>query len=560
MLLIKKYSLGFTQKINHEVVIFICIIAFYTALCLPYLVDNHFFAPDADRIALDGAFLKDFIFDLPGSLTQPFQYTVNYYAKYPGLSVGYRPIFFQSIEALFYMAIGTSYVTSKITVLCFLFTGMFFWLKLVKETHDFRYAVFSLLLWITNPMVYCYSQQSMLEIPTLSMIIISTYFVYRYYNDSELSFKNAVIMSICVGLTLWTNQKSAFILLVICGYPIFTGRWNILISKQNIVSYFIISLFIVPLAFMTLWLGEQNLSQSVGLDRGFSLLKEITENLVFLYKNHFSIVVILLIMTGVTGILIKKKKNCLFYFTVILSVYLFFTYIKHDIPRYSMYWIPFFCLVAAEGLFFIIKIPRIPENISKKLIYVIIFGTISYQLSLLPNVFVGTASGYEEAAKFTIKNSESPVIWFDGYANGQFIFFVNIHDKKKEMVVLRGDKLISSSSISYTNKLEIHLHNEDEILKKLSAMGVQFIVVESINVSGLEIYTRFREMLKNESIFKLIKTIDVKSNNKTLENMKLLVYKKLDWAALDPEQELILRLPVVGQTLKLRMSRVLPKK
>jgi hypothetical protein len=117
---------------NPETLIFIGVILFYIAICSPYLFDNHFFAPDADRIAMDGAFLKDFILDLPGSLLHPYEYTVNYYAKYPALSIGYRPIFFQSMEAVLYLVLGTSYVTSKITVLCYLFTGMFFWIKLEK--------------------------------------------------------------------------------------------------------------------------------------------------------------------------------------------------------------------------------------------------------------------------------------------------------------------------------------------------------------------------------------------------------------------------------------------
>jgi hypothetical protein len=151
------------------------------------------------------------------------------------------------------------------------------------------------------------------------------------------------------------------------------------------------------------------------------------------------------------------------------------------------------------------------------------------------------------------------VVLFDGYANGHFIFFMNIHDTQREFIVLRGDKLISSSSISYTNKLEVHLHDKNEISKALSDMGVQFIIVESENMSGLEIYTIFREMLNKSAQFKLCKTIDIKSNKKRFENVKLLVYENLMRPGINPDQELKLRLPVIGQTLELKMDRILPK-
>ena len=48
--------------------------------------------PDADRIMMDGVFIHDFLKDLP--LTHIYQYTTEYYAQYPALSIGYRPPFF----------------------------------------------------------------------------------------------------------------------------------------------------------------------------------------------------------------------------------------------------------------------------------------------------------------------------------------------------------------------------------------------------------------------------------------------------------------------------------
>ncbi len=95
---------------------------------------------------------------------------------------------------------------------------MFFWYQLVRELYSSSYALISLLLWLTNPMVYQYAQQPMLEIPTLSMGIVCIYYLHKYEANPSKYF--AIVLGIMVGLTLWINQKSGFILPLLFIYPI----------------------------------------------------------------------------------------------------------------------------------------------------------------------------------------------------------------------------------------------------------------------------------------------------------------------------------------------------
>jgi len=77
------------------------IFVLFISMALPHIVNNNFWAPDADRISMDGIFLLDFIKDLPGSALHPYEYTTFYYAKYPALSIGYRPPLFPSYRKPF---------------------------------------------------------------------------------------------------------------------------------------------------------------------------------------------------------------------------------------------------------------------------------------------------------------------------------------------------------------------------------------------------------------------------------------------------------------------------
>ena len=90
-------------------------------------------------------------------------------------------------------------------VMFFLLIGMIYWFLLVSKIYDPSTALLSLLFWLMNPFIYKFSQQILLEIPTLSMCIVCVYYFFKF--ESNSSVRHAVILGIVVGLTLWTNQK-----------------------------------------------------------------------------------------------------------------------------------------------------------------------------------------------------------------------------------------------------------------------------------------------------------------------------------------------------------------
>ena len=110
-----------------------------------------FWFPDAGRHAMDGIFLLDFIKDF--AFLHVFDYTVQYYAKYPALGIGYYPPFFALVEAGFYALFGISIVSARLTVLFFALIAVIFWFRLVKLIFDEKIAFYSTFLLITTPFV-----------------------------------------------------------------------------------------------------------------------------------------------------------------------------------------------------------------------------------------------------------------------------------------------------------------------------------------------------------------------------------------------------------------------
>jgi len=557
LLTITKNLMLYFKKIK-SVPIILAIFILFVLMSVPHLSDPYFFAPDADRITMDGVFLFDFISDLPQSLQNIYEYTITYYAKYPALSIGYRPIVFPLTEVPLYFAFGFSYLSAKMAVLLFLFIGMFFWYQLVRELYSSSHALISLLLWLTNPMIYRYAQHTMLEIPTLSMCIICIYYLHKY--ETNPSSKYAVVLGIMVGLTIWTNQKSGFVLPLLFIYPIVKKNLTLFISKNTILSGFIIIICLIPPVFITLWLGDQNLSQSVGII-GSELIAyefEFFENISYLYGFHFSEFMLFPILIGMIFSFISKDDRCLMFICCIVCVYIFFTVIRIKEPRYSMYWIPCFTIFACVGLE---KMACCLEKFFKTRGHYIKILTYCFpiliQISFFPNVFVGHAEGYEDAAEYVLHNTKSPVIFFHGYANGQFIFFVRQNDPDRESVILRGSKIITSSSVTDKNKLQIHLHSAEDIYERFSDYSVHFVVVESNNTTDIEIYDELRELLRDTSKFKLHRTIPVNSNITLLKGQNLLIYENMGYKDRSKDRVLTLPLPIVGKTINIKLNKLI---
>jgi hypothetical protein len=117
------------------------------------------------------------------------------------------------------------------------------------------------------------------------------------------------------------------------------------------------------------------------------------------------------------------------------------------------------------------------------------------------------------------------------------------------MYVLRGDKLLSSSAVYSDHNLEIHAFSEVDIKRIIDEFGVSCIVVESADVSGIEIHEIFRDYLASGP-FKLMNDIVVESNRSELQNQTLKIYRYLEFRPATAEY-LSIKLPIIGKNLKI---------
>lgn len=534
----------------------LAILLLMSLLLLRGIGDVNIAFPDAARLLMDGVFIYDFLIDLP--ITNLYQYTTEYYAQYPALSIGYRPPFYPLIEAIFYSVFGIEIWSSRLATVLFAVLGVSCWFDLLRRTYNNSIAISSSLLLVTTPFFCTWGWYTLTDLPVASMMMATAYFFFRYSETEKLSHLYSFTFVFCISI--WTKQTAAFQVIWFVLFLIYKRQLLTYLKRKEIwFSITIMVIIITPLIIITLWLGKENMAQSVGSsakiysDYGRLSWDNLTWLIRALVKIQITPPVFILSLVGAVLAIYKRDKKFIFFGLLIASVYVFFTYILAKTPRYTIFWMPAFTLLAVLPLYYFQK-SKVFYHFSWILIAAISIFQI-YKSFEKPQLY---ASGYDVAAQYVLDNcQDSPTVLFDGYNNGYFTYFMRALDPKRSMYVLRGDKILSSSSIYSNHNTETYASTTEDIQKIIDNYGFACIVVENNNPFKIKIHTIFRDYLATGP-FQLIHEITVNSNRPVLQNQTIKIYRYLQLKP--PTAEfLIIKLPVVGKELKIPYKKLLNK-
>lgn len=526
-------------------------LALMTALFSRGLFDESIGYPDADRILMDGVFIADFIRSI-SSWNHPVDFAVAYYTQYPALSIGYRPPFFPAIESLFIMVLGEHVWSGRLALIGFAIVGFGAFFALIRRQFDEKTAGAAVGLAVSLPFIVGWSWYTMAEIPVLSMILLTAYWVYRYSEGDGSKYLYFSVFSFAAAV--WTKQTAVFAVLWFLPYLIGHLGFKSLISRREIWSGVIILFILVaPLALITFWLGDLNIAQSVGENpRGPQIPRYYWENLILypkaLITGQLTWPVGLLVISGLIQATNKKDSRINFYLWWIIAVYLFFTSLNDPkLPRYTIFWIPAFCLFAALPLTYM---QQNSSLVKRRMLGIFIICSILYGVIATFQKRPQYITAFKEAAAYVLKNAERPVVLVDAHNNGYFTFFIRQFDQKKRFFVFRGDKLFSSSAIESNTWQKIHAHSRQDLKDILDKYGIDLIVVESSDYTGLSIHKEFRNYLQTGDFIKET-SFPIESSLPRYRNQSLDVYRYRN-NNLKKSEDLVIRLPIIGKIIRIR--------
>ncbi|HXV27890.1 MAG TPA: glycosyltransferase family 39 protein [bacterium] len=524
-------------------------------LLLRHIGDVNLVYPDAERILMDGVFIMDFFRAMP--LNRVYEFITGYYAQYPALSLGYRMPFFPMVEALFNAVFGVHIWSSRLAILTFAYAGAIAWYKLIERIFDKTTAFWSTLIVMTTPYVVQWGWYTMGELSFFAMCMVTAYFFYRYTENFQPKY--LYFATVFLGLSVFTKQTALFMLLWFVPYlAVKAGLRDCLKRKEIWVSLALCLIIFAAFAVITLRLDDWNIMQSVGIkNKAYPAWRLRWDNLQFypaaIQKDHLTGPVLILGLLGLGASIYKKDSRIIFFLLLILSNYLFFTYLVAKEPRYAICWIPAFSLFAALPAHYLKKIKPLRTGVSAILAAVVLYQA-GHAYAMPPRF----ASGYHEAAEYVMRHRISPMVFFDGHLDGYFIYFIRRLDRERSVYILRGDKLLKKNSVEQqrekSNDRKSWILEAEEIEEIFSRYGVEYAVVESTPYyQDKRAQPELRKWLAGGGFFELVKEIPVKTNWTPLEGKTLKIYRRQDF---NPNTAELLQyeIPLVGQKIKARIN------
>jgi hypothetical protein len=504
---------------------------------------------DMPRYLMNGVFFLDGLHDLP--LTAPLDYTRHYFARYPALSLGHHPLVPAVAQVPFHWLFGVSVFGGRATIVAFLLVGVTAFFYLILNIYGLRAAVLSSLLLVTSPSVVRLSQAVLSEIPTLSLITLSAYLLHRYCATGEK--RDMVGFIFASALSVYSKHFAVFMLPVYLAYFAYAKGVRRLFARDVLWSVVSVAVLILPLVPITLKLSQFNLNvlsewapeETAGRFFLANYLPFFNEFI----QTYTTVPVALIALLGLAWAVVVHDRRVVFFATWIVLYCLQLITLGWGEPRFAIYVLPGICLLAAS-------VASLPTSARwRTALASVVVAAIGYQTIVTARVEPAGASGYEEAAKFVADHPKGETVLFNGIVDsGYFVFFARKHDPDRQMIVLRADKILTTSQLMEPNA-EDRIHTPEDVKTILHDYGVGYVVAEDTEYPAGPL--RWLDEKTHTDQFRLVKRIPIESTDRRLREMTLSIYENQHYTPARESTVLDMNIPLMGDSIVVRLSDLL---
>lgn len=514
---------------------------------------------DMPRHLMNGVFLRDLAGDIRfSSSTSPLEYANLYYARYPALSLGHHPPLLPLLEAPLFALFGISVTTARVVGLVAFVTAAVLLYRLVEAPYDRTAAMVAGLLFVLSPTVVILARSVLSEVPTLALVMGATYALHRF---CETQTRRALVAFVVLaGLSLYAKQLAVFM------FPVWVAHLAVrlgirrLLRADLLIAAFALFLLTLPLALMTVSLSPRSVGAAVRTIRQLEqtepgTFRRAASTLQTALASQFAAPVLLLAAVGVVRALVARDRRAVLLITWVVAVGAGVAFVTPFEPaRYAVYWVPAIAALAGvacagwTGWTAVLRVAAAAAIV----IVVLIQGRVASEVSL------ERAGGFEEAAEFVLRSNPGPTVLFSGDVDtGYFSFFVRKHDPERRLVVLRADKIFTTSRLG-TVAVEDRIERPEQIYDALNAYGTRYIVIED-RPSTSTVLEWLRTELRG-SRFRVSRTVPITSAAPRLAGTNLVVYEYLDARPPSPTATVSMHLPMVNRSVMVPLRDLIDRK
>jgi len=248
-----------TARLEHA---FAAVVFLAGALSLFATAPHHgeFWWSDAPRHALNGAFVKDMIAAMPA---HPSAWAMQYYVKYPALTILFYPPLFYLILAPFYALFGVSHATALAVELLYYFALSFGLYGLARRWVGPLTGIAVGLSAMAAPGIALWGRQVMLEVPSVAFAVWSAVLLEDHLASGRLSrLYLAAFLLLCAT---YTKITTIFLFPVFALVLIVAQGWQVLGKRQTWFAVAFVVLGLIPIVLLTLKFGQANVQSVTGI-------------------------------------------------------------------------------------------------------------------------------------------------------------------------------------------------------------------------------------------------------------------------------------------------------
>jgi hypothetical protein len=509
---------------------------------------------DMPRYLMDGTFLYDFLgsgvgWTFGGAMT----YAERYFAQYPALSIGHHPPLLPISLVPFYAIFGVSVFAARIAIIAFFVLSIVLLYTLVDRVYDEEVAGWACLLFASSPIIANYAQRVLSEIPTIALVLGAMNALMRFRDSGRLR-DYLLFIFLAVG-SLASRQLAVFVWPGYIALLVTRGGW-VRLARRDVVTVTLAgALVVVPISVATVVFSPFNVAVVRDVfSHGLSVPSRVGL-LLPIFRAQLLPALGFVTAAGLVMALVRRDRRIVvgvYWMASVLASVLLITG-PIDAVRYSIIAVPAYCVCAAS------LVSGAQSLGLRRIVTVVLTLAVVWPLWWGRSARPAAEDGYEEAARFVLAaangRSAPTVLYSASVDTGAFVFFVRKHDPARRLVVLRSDKLLTTSLMGQLS-VEDRIGSPKEIYPLLDRYGTRFIVIEDMP-SGSIVLDWLRDELRGNRFVER-RRVSVNPSDSSPRGSSLAVYEYTGARPPDPDAEVSLKLPLVGREIRVRLSDLRP--
>jgi Dolichyl-phosphate-mannose-protein mannosyltransferase len=508
---------------------------------------------DMPRHLMNGVFFLDLVRDLPAP-ADAFEYARYYYARYPALSLGHHPFLIALVEAPFFAVFGVSVTTARLVPLLFMLLGVYWTFRLALECLDDAWAAAAAgITFASSAYIVELTQSVMTELPALSLSVAAALYCHRFAERQRS--RDILVATLLAAFAAWAKQLAVVVTPALIVYVWWRLGWRRLLRRDVLVAVALAAAVAAPLVPITLVLSPFNVALAAGFAGELTETGrvELATRLVSRAAlDHMTPAVIAMGLVGVAVMIWRGRAVGWLAALWIASTAAFISIVVAGEPsRYAIYWVPAWALGVGAACS-----PLVGR--ARAVLSVAVVAALATQVAWASQVRLPGLDGYEAAARHVVAEPRGSTVMFAGDVDtGYFTFFVRKHDAARRTIVLRADKMLTTSFMGSV-AAEDRIKRPEEVRAVIERFGVGYIVVEDRPSESKVQNWLLQEVTMPGYIERM--RLPSNSTDVRLRGRSLVVYEVADAQPAAADARLDIRLPLVSQQIDVAVADLVARK